>query len=43
MSEPRQRAIRQAERLLLLMARLGFSTVALRRMTQTIEWMESET
>lgn len=40
--EPKRRAIEEAHRLLNLMARLGFSTVAVKRMSQTIEWMESE-
>jgi hypothetical protein len=41
--DPRQQAIAEADRLLRLMARLGFSQVALKRMAQAIEWMESET
>ena len=42
-TDPRRAIIQEADRLLVAMARVGFSAVAVKRMAQAIEWMESET
>lgn len=40
--DPRRQVIEQAHRTLAAARRVGFSTIAQRRLEQAIEWMESE-